>query len=253
MTNSARSIFVRLVLIAVPLVVVSGCSNKASFTQDKTQTGSLGTTDLPGMNDPNTQAVAATCEEAARKGTMKSQSQPLHFPDPGQTCDWDKDGNLGKRDLWHQARIEQRLTVTLPTGSTLCHVAFDFPSQQFRFDDHFWFLFNDVIMASSLRYDDRFGVTNGLSLYNWSKLVGTNWDTSREGIWCLAGASCSWPKTDTDGRISMNFRTGTYYAVTARDRSRNVHEFSFVTVGDNDATDCQHKPVDVNATLQYVQ
>jgi hypothetical protein len=132
-------------------------------------------------------------------------------------------------------------------------VKFDFPKQAFRFDDHFWFTFNDAILATSIDYRDRFGVTNGLSLFDWNKIVGTNWDSSREGVWCLAGAACNWPETDTEGTISMNFREGTYYAVTARDRSRTRHEFQFVTVGDNDSTDCQHRPVNMTATLQYVK
>lgn len=232
---------------------LTGCANKMSFSQDESTSAAAQTDDLPGVDDPATQAVAATCADAESRGLMQSYSQSLRFEDPGQVCNWENDGNLGRRDQWHQGRIEQKLAVNLPAGSTLCHVKLDFPQQRFRFDDHFWFTFNDVILAASLDYRDRFGVTNGLSLFSWSKIVGTFWDASREGVWCLAGASCAWPKTDTEGSISMNFRNGTYYAVTARDRARTQHEFSFVTVGDNDSTDCQHRPVSLNVTLQYVR
>jgi hypothetical protein len=240
--------------------VLAGCSNAASFTQDPKSAASLGaaglppdTGELPGLNDPPTIEVANECEAAEASGRLLTQNAALNFADPGQACAWNQNGNLGKRDQWHQARTEQPISVTLPAGSTLCHVKFSFTKQKFRFDDHFWFTFNDVIMATSIDYRDRFGVTNGLSLFAWPKLVGTEWDKSREKVWCLGGATCAWPKTDTEGTIQMDFRTGTYYAVTARDRARNVHTFSFVTVGDNDSTDCQHRPVGMTATMSYVR
>lgn len=239
------------------LLLLAGCQNGATFEKmpDSTYLTLNGDSNvpLPGVDDPATQVVATLCEQAEANGTLQEQTQVLNFADPGKTCAWNTDGNLGKRDQWHQARTEQKLTVPLPAGSTLCHIKFDFQTQQFRFDDHFWFTFNDVVLAASINYSDRLGVTNGLSLFDWKKLVGTKWDNSREGVWCLAGAACSWPKTDTDGKISMNFREGTYYAVSARDRARTQHTFSFITVGDNDDTDCQHKPVTALATLQFVK
>ncbi|CAN5689942.1 hypothetical protein BH10BDE1_BH10BDE1_01180 [soil metagenome] len=250
----------KMMMLAISVIALSACSNNMGFSQDAKIAGALGadglpadTGELPGANDPGTQEVANECAAAEASGRLLEQTASLNFPDPGHACLWNQDGNLGKRDQWHQGRIEQPLNVTLPAGSTLCHVKFEFTKQKFRFDDHFWFTFNDVIMATSIDYRDRFGVTNGLSLFNWPKLVGTEWFPSREKVWCLAGAACSWPKTDTDGTIQMNFREGTYYAVTARDRARNVHTFSFITVGDNDSSDCQHKPVDMTATLQYVR
>ncbi len=255
------------ILVAVAVMGTSlGCSNKMSFEQDSAK--ALGDTgnganggfdndltddDLPGRNDPGTQIIASTCEAAQAAGTLRELSTPLAFPDPGRACAWNTDGNLGRRDQYHQGRIQQSIAIDLPAGSTLCHVRFDFQRQAFRFDDHFWLTFNGVILAASINYNDRFGKTNGLTIFDWGKIVGTNWDDNREGVHCLAGAACDWPRTDTEGTISMNFRTGTYYAVTARDRARTRHEFSFITVGDNDGTDCQHRPVNLNATLQYVQ
>jgi len=250
-TRSHSSLVFGFFLLIV--LALSGCGNNPSFTQDTRQVGSLGTGEIPGQADPATQVVAAQCEAAAAANQLQSVNQTLVFQDPGRSCDWGRNGNLGKRDQWHQGRIEQDQSVALPTGSTLCHVAFDFPQQKFRFDDHFWFAINDVIMASSLNYDDRFGVTNGFSLFDWSKLVGTHWDKQREGVWCLGGAQCDWPDTEEDGPINMNFRVGTYYAVTARDRTRTSHVFKFVTVGDNDASDCQHRPVSMNVTLRYIR
>ena len=246
-----------LVLLAV-LTTSVGCSNKMSFSQDAKSTSggqtATGTTDGgAGAGDTATQAVAATCENAQASGRMLEVAKPVTFANPARTCDWGKDGNLMPLDQFHQGRIQQIVAVDLPAGSTLCHVKFEFPKQQFRFDDHFWLTFNDVILAASIDYRDRFGVTNGLSLFDWKKIAGTRWDTSREGVWCLGGAACSWPSTDTEGTISMDFKTGTYYAVSARDRARTRHEFAFTTVGDNDATDCQHRPVTFSATLQYVK
>lgn len=256
--NSKTQLFLAASIAAS--LTSTGCSNKMSFSQDSKSATAVGegglppdTSELPGADDPTTQEVANECAAAEAGGRLLTQTATLDFPDPGHACLWNEDGNLGKRDQWHQGRIEQPLSVTLPQGSTLCHVKFDFIKQKFRFDDHFWFTFNDVIMAASIDYRDRFGVTNGLSLFSWPKLVGTEWDASREKVWCLGGATCAWPKTDTEGTIQMDFRTGTYYAVTARDRSRNVHTFSFITVGDNDSTDCQHRPVGMTATLTYVR
>jgi hypothetical protein len=239
------------------LLILAGCQNGASFEQapgsNYLSLDADPTVPLPGTGDSATQQVATLCEQAEAKGTLLNQTEILTFADPGKACAWGVDGNLSPRDQWHQARTEQKLNVQLPAGATLCHMKFDFKSQPFRFDDHFWFTFDDVILASSIDYSDRFGVTNGLSLFDWSKIVGTRWDTSREGVWCMAGAACSWPKTDTDGKINMDFRDGSYYAVSARDRARTQHSFSFVTVGDNDSTDCQHLPVTTTVTLQYVK
>lgn len=251
-------------LLAALIAVVAfsssmGCGNKMSFQQQDSKGANAaldnneGDEPLPGEDDPATHEVASTCETAATAGRLLEMSTPLAFPDPGRVCAWETDGNLAKRDQYHQGRIQQKIAIDLPAGSTLCHVKFEFQKQAFRFDDHFWLTFNDVILASSINYSDRFGVTNGLSLFDWGKIVGTHWDASREGVHCLAGAACSWPKTDTEGTITMDFRTGTYYAVTARDRTRTRHEFQMVTVGDNDSTDCQHRPVNMNATLVYVK
>lgn len=253
MTSDLRHNSRTIAVLALSMCLL-GCANQMGFSQAPSSEGvSPFSDELPGLNDPATQVVASVCETAESRGELQTSSESIFFDDTRQTCDWNRGGNLDRRDMWHQARTEQVVSVALPTGSTLCHVEFEFSQQRFRFDDHFWLTFNDVILAASIDYRDRFGVTNGYSLFDWSKLVGTRWDTSREGVWCLAGANCSWPRTDTEGTIRMDFRQGTYYAVTARDRSRTRHDFKLITVGDNDSTDCQHRPVSANVTLKYVK
>ncbi len=108
--------------------------------------------------------------------------------------------------------------------------------------------------------------------YDWDKLVGTHYGHGVYEPFCLGADTgeghCSVPPTETRGRMTLQYQKSLVERITAytglhydrgnpggfswkvNDEQRN--EISFVTIGDNNYTDCQHSDFSFDVRLKYV-
>lgn len=216
---------------------------------NKVQLTDLSGSELNRFGAPtNTPVVIAACNAGIRQKLSKSYL----FPKPAMTCDWKNAGNLEPRDHYFQGRIEQDESLSLPVGSVICDIKFNFEKQQFLYDDHFLLTFNGAVIASSYNFEKVFSRKYDLLRYNWSNMAGMYWDFDAEGTFCVLGGSCAWPDTDEAGTISMNYDSIVFQRIMAEDLTRNEHTLKFVSIGDNDDKDCEHSDVSFSLDVEYV-
>lgn len=256
------------------LASLTACGSNTQFSKvaGEAAATSVNEQSIPSAGAPlppppkNEAELAMTCQNATQlKKTVK-----VNFPKPSRTCEWGVNGNLGPRDQYLQARIEQTVTFDLPKSSSICDMDFKFPKQNFLYDDHFLFTFNKTVLASSYWFDPLFGsrasgqnhfVPSGT--YSWSSIAGSVWDHNKEGTFCLSSKSslpgsveltkCSWPMTDTQGQIEVDLPKHVIQKIIAKDLTSNIHEFSFVSLGDNDDMDCEHSDINFEVEVSYIQ
>ena len=215
---------------------------------NKVQITDLGA-DVAGLSSPpDTPIVNAACANNPKQ----TQDYSFNFPKPNYTCEWNQNGNLERRNEYFQARIEQKNEINLGAGAIICNVSFNFANQQFLYDDHFLMSFNNAVIASSFDFSGRLSSQYGLLRYDWSKIAGMFWDKSKEGTFCAAEGSCSWPITDTPGTIKMSYSSAVFQRIMAEDLNRSSHSINFISIGDNDDMDCEHSNINFTLRVEYV-
>ena len=201
---------------------------------------------------------APIIEKLCSSFERQSHRQDISFAPPGRTCEWNQGGNQGPVNYFFQARIEQQEPLNVPEGAILCSMRFNFPAQSFLYDDHFMLNLNRTVIASSYNWSGILdnGV-NGLYTYNWDSVVGNVWDTTQETIYCatISGAvsSCTFPDSDMTGIIDLDLSTRHIESSMANGIPLAGHYFQMVTIGDNDALDCEHTGMDFTVDVSYIQ
>lgn len=211
-------------------------------------------------NDPNDNldVVQKTCMNS----TPQVVEYSVGFINPeNQSCNFGKGDNLPAADGFFQGHIDQGSNFSLPAGATLCGMSFQFEnsSARMRYDDHFLLTFNDVVLAGTFDFSGDLDKALGMNLYSWSKIRGTPWHsrTNLEGVFCEGAkqglASCTWPATDTYGSINMSFDNSVFQKIFALNPARTSHSFHLISIGDNDANDCEISPINFKVRVQYVK
>ncbi len=204
--------------------------------------------DVPPPNDEDPDDdIIPTCQNS----TLYTEVINVSFA-PTQDCKWSQDGNLGKKDTYIQARLEEVKDLSIPAGATLCDMEFAFQEQTFEYDDHVILTLNDKILMTtgadmlSLLDADGAGYT-----YNWEKLKGKRHDVGNTRIYCNgSGSSCSLPQTDIAGKINLDFPKAVIQKIiTIAPKSTN--QIKLITTGDNDAGDCRHEAVSFQVKAIY--
>jgi hypothetical protein len=222
--------------------------------------GSVDDDDDDGIDIGDAGDVADLCEESEPEVVTLSVS----FPAPSSGCAFGEDGNLEAENGYVTARLEQTDALELPEDVVICDVAFDFAGinggqgTPMVYDDHFIFAFNGVVLAASdanlvgLLPDDE-----GLyHTYDWDPIVGTTMAYTDVPTYCLgedAGlASCDIPQPETNGIMSLDFEPDVVNELAFRAIEAGTYEFSFVTMGDNDGSDCSHEDFEFEVEIPYV-
>lgn len=139
----------------------------------------------------------------------------VSYPQTSDSCKWEQNGNLSKKDAFFRARREEVFKLELPEDALICGASFDFNPQPFRYDDFFSFNFNESVIASGYDFSSYLskGVL-GLLKYDWTKIRGINMifpedfpDSPLPGVYCAgipgAVSNCNFPPHDTEGSISL--------------------------------------------------
>lgn len=276
-----------IVFLAISILFFQNCSGDKGFTssevgsqsvvgfdgqRDSDSNSSSGSNSNNGPNgnsgpsepvvieEPQTPPQPVPIEDIVRNcqtRPVETQVVQLSFPKPNQTCAWNQDGNLSKRNDYFQARIEQTQYLNLPEGSLICDATFAFEQQDFLYDDHFMLLFNDNVIAASYDWSEQFEQTSfGLLKYDWNRMAGMSWNTSKETIFCPnipeTMSSCQFPGHDQQGIINLAYSDTFIQALMAGGVPQN-HHFKMVSIGDNDNYDCEHAEVNFAVTVKFVR
>ena len=209
------------------------------------------------LNENPLSIVKSLCSQQ----NTASKTFEIFFDDPETTCNWEVDGNLNPLNGYFQARIEQFNKISLPENSVLCDLEFEFQEQNMKYDDHFLFSLNAVVLASSYDFSSKLMQNNNMLYYDWANIAGMYWDKSKEVYkdesYCLGkesnNASCYWPITDTNGQINLDYSPDVIQQITALDLKQNEFNFQFTTIGDNDNLDCEHSPISFTLRATFVE
>lgn len=174
------------------------------------------------------------------------------------TCEWGINGNLEAKNGYLQARYEQAMRINMPSNSKVCDMAFNFPEQAMKYDDLFLITLDERIIATAYDWQNILELDDfGYMKYNWQLMAGSVWDNSKEGTFCAGlsdgKSSCSWPVTDTNGTIKLDYNTEVIQQIMAQGLSKSNHDFRFVTIGDDDTGDCEHSRIDFQVEVSYVE
>lgn len=204
------------------------------------------------VEEKKEEPVAPTCENTKNQ----SIKMPIYFKNPSVTCEFGKNGNLSRLDRYHRARTEQSQKFPLLGIGKVCDVKFNFPEQNLFYDDEVLFTFNDVLLMASKDFSSRFAMTNNLRIYDWTKIRGIDHLESNVGPYCIGSelgkGSCSIPPTETLGTVKLNIDQSLISQLTDRAIATNAAEFKWITLGDNDDSDCQHSDISFEIEIQYI-
>ena len=190
----------------------------------------------------------------------------VEFPATEPGCAFGEGGNLPAEDAVITARTEQLDALALPDGAVVCDLSFDFEGvtggqgTPMVYDDNFFFNFNDVILAASYgpMVEEMVAEEELFYLYDWGDLRGYGF-TFDDTIptWCIgedAGlADCEIPPPETEGVMSLDFDAEIATELSFRAVSEERYDFSFITFGDNDSTDCFHEDFSFVVEVPYVE
>jgi hypothetical protein len=222
--------------------------------------GACSNVDFATTNTPKAQ-VDGVLQDIITKcntGTLVTQEFMLSFPKPTVTCPWNVNGNLEPRNGYFQARIEDPETIQLPAGSTVCNMTFEHQTQDFRYDDHFTLLLNNIVMASSYKVSHVFQSSQQLYIYDWMKFRGLFWvNPQHHAIYCAGSAeglsTCSFPGHDEQGHVSLAYDPLIFHRIMSMDPNRTAHTFTVVGIGDNDEWDCEHSDLNFKVKVTYAK
>lgn len=215
--------------------------------------------DLGALDTP--EDVVDACQEY----TPETVTLEVLFPAQEDACPWGRDDNAVPRDGVFTARIEETETLDLPEDAVICDLAFDFSGlvpdevQVMVYDDHFFFTFNDNVLASSYAPAvDALPTDGALRTWDWERVVGMDYHAIGEGApYCLGGetggGTCDIPATETPGPISLSFDEALVAELSLSAIQEGRYDFAFVTTGDDDPEkDCRHEAFGFTVEVPYL-
>lgn len=204
--------------------------------------------------------------QACLEGEPNTLTLVVEFPALADGCPFGERDNLEREDAHVTARIEQSDALSLPADAVICDVVFDFEGVSggqgtpMVYDDNFFFTFNDVVLAAShAPMVQQLEAEDGLFYaYDWADLAGTpfSFDTDIP-TFCIgedAGLStCDIPPPETDGVMALSFDGDITSELSYRAVDEQRTDFSFVTIGDNDDSDCSHEAFSFAVEVPYIK
>ena len=233
-----------------------------------------------------------TCEQAASSGRLQQRVEQVVFP---ATRDCEFNESADDNEFWEindqlngprkndriRAAIKQDRSLSLPAGSTLCDIEFDFPTQSMKYDDEILLLLNNYVLFMSTDYstDSSYSQyqseglrinSQGLVEFKWldennsaNDLYNLDYGHNKAPKFCQGinpnqsdyDDICEIPATETTGQFKLDIPKSDIVTMGAlkfdESSSLNDLDFSFVSTGDNDDGDCEHDEFYFNVTVIY--
>ena len=188
------------------------------------------------------------------------------FPAQTDSCPWEEDNNLSAENGVFTARVEQTQALDLPDDAVICDMAFDFTGllpgkvQTMVYDDHFFFTFNDIVLAASYGpvVEEQLQADDGRYLYGWTAVSGVNYHANDSfEPYCLGDgtgeSTCDIPDTEVEGPISLAYSEELVSELSLLAIEDERYDFGFITTGDdNPETDCMHEEFGFTIEVPYL-
>lgn len=166
--------------------------------------------------------------------------------------------------MCHQARHEQRQVfqvANIADGKVeICNIKLaSTGASKFYYDDNVFITLNNYILASTSNFTRHLESANGFFRYDWNRLINkpaqnSGADTVLSQQYCAGAAqgqsACEFPQTETAGLAKLHFNESVIQNILGITNSSQF-ELSVITTGDDDSTDCQHVPIDLNLDVEY--
>lgn len=208
---------------------------------------------------------AADLADACAELEQQPLESVVEFPTWRDGCAWGEDGNLDPAEGVFTARREEEASVEVPASTAVCDLGLDFASPDggtstpMVYDDNFVLTFDGVVLATSYApLIDMLPVVGGYPVWDWEAVAGQPLSFDA-GIptWCLGEdeglADCTIPAPETMGNLSLAFDDAIVGDLGFLAFDQGVYTFAFITLGDNDTTDCAHEDFAFTVTLPYVE
>lgn len=208
--------------------------------------------------------IAEPCEQ----NEPRIRTVRVEVPANEDACRWGEDGNVGPAQGLVTARHESYVSLELPQDVVVCDLDFQFQvdpevEPQMVYDDHMFFLFNGVVLASSS--GDKVAElprSRDLPVWDWESIVGQSF--AFEGSpWCLGQedgrSDCTIPNPDTRQPLLLRYDDDLVDELSLRAKELDAYQFGFVVFGDNDEQsdgqgggDCTHDAFSFDVDVPYL-
>jgi hypothetical protein len=198
------------------------------------------------INDPDD--IVALCESSAQKTSQIM----LNFPERDE-CAWNENGNGEQRQTFMQARESQIQTIDLPANAVLCSISLQSTSTNIHYDD-FIFLTLDkyMVMGSNDYFVKLLPKEGGLYIWDWAKIFGVAWQDIQP--YCMSEADqCIVPPHDQPGALDISLNSANVAELALKVLNLQKLDFTLYSTGDNDAQDCFHSDMSLQADLSFVE
>lgn len=270
-------------IFLVLMVFFTNCGQPGSLGLENPDTNLMALADpTPKADDPDdddntVEQVLKSCDLAAKAGQLVVTDQELLFEDTkvetgrNEVCVFAPTGqtlndNLDIKNGFLRARYQQNRKLTLPANAVICDAELTSNVQNFRYDDIFFFTFNNFLLASNHKSEivkhwtpvRTKLVSSDKSLdiytYDWLTIRNTPFNNVAND-YCLGVnedlARCSWPVTEEQGQIALKF-TPEILVRLSNPNAVTDQSFSLTITGDNDvALDCYHNSISLNVKVKY--
>lgn len=186
--------------------------------------------------------VVKTCE-----GPQETMTERLAYP-PTNECSFGQGDNLTALDGVLRAKEEQRVPVTLPEGAVICSIALVSETQSLLYDDALALVAGGYQLMSSVDNTSQLSEDGGLFLWDWTKVLDQPFGANNS----YCAGTCTIPGHDVAGRLQMSFTSEQLAPLSLSLVNEKTVDFTVVTMGDNDAGDCEHTDLNMDLTIQYV-
>ncbi len=197
--------------------------------------------------------------DACQTSAVQHQKDVLHFPEiaTGTTCAFGSGDNYSRQDGWIRAYLKQDQTITLPLGARLCGFTIEPTASSMHYDDEMFFLLENRVLMATKDYTEYFPKEGIFSTFSWESLRNQVYNQFDErGLYCVGGADglseCQLPPTDTTGSIELSISAELAASLATLLQDKRVLNFSWVTTGDNDDSDCRHTDIKIPVIMHYV-
>ena len=178
-------------------------------------------------------------------GSVRTLRLDLDFP-ARRSCPFGSGDNLEALDAHVQGRFTQLEAFSVDDAATVCALRFAFSASQggmsfpLRYDDQLLFALNDRVIFAS---DERMVAAlprdaAGLAVYNWAAVAGMEMDFDPTSWSVGATDVVDLPSHDVAGDAHVEIEDAALEAF--RGVSAGQLDFSLVSFGDNDFSDCGH-------------
>lgn len=234
---------------------------------------------------PSGEELKLACADSVKMGSIKSKVIPLLFPAKTKKCDFEKYGNLKRKDGIIRARREEFVELPLQGMTRLCSMKFTAEKQLMKFDDEILITLNRKVVVSSQDFSinskDQAGDqvfptgfrvdADGIVSYKWlspNGLQNQEYHGGKLTRYCLGldpnsptfDQTCQIPQTDTNGTMSFSLPQDAFLKLAMKAGlvfDKELQQLpkatlGFITTGDNDDSDCQHLDFEMLVTVEYI-